>query len=102
MRLGFTHFPIAHVKSNYVAAIPRYEAAHTRGGVHQTAALPLTDMDRKRPEVALIENKGTYLVVLIMPVGKHKRTFIDFFFFLNLPVPVKDHWAELSIPACNG
>ena len=69
VRFGFTQFTAAHVKSNNIAAIPHHEAAHTRGGVDQAATLPLTYMDLKWPQAALIEHKGAYLVVFISPVN---------------------------------
>lgn len=67
LRLSFAHFPFAHVKGDDVAAVPRHEAAHAGGGVHQAATLPLTDVDLKWPEAALVEDKGSYLIVLVVP-----------------------------------
>lgn len=79
MRFSFTHFSIAHVKSDNITAVPRHKSAHTRGSVHHAAALPLTDVDLKRPESAFIQNERSYLVVLIAPVNKQRKTFVDFF-----------------------
>lgn len=70
VRFGFAHFSVAHVKSDHVAAVPRHETAHARGGVHHAAALPLTDVDLKRPDAALIQNEGADLVILIASVDK--------------------------------
>lgn len=74
VRFGFTHLSVAHVKSDDITAVPHHEAAHTRGDVHHAAALPLTNVDLKRPQNALIENKGADLVVLIVPVNKQRKT----------------------------
>lgn len=68
LRLGFTHFPTAHVKSNNISPVPRHESTHTRGGMHNAAALPLTDVDLERPKAALIQDKGAYLGVVIVSV----------------------------------
>lgn len=72
VRFGFTHFSVAHVKSDDIAAVPHHESTHTRGGVHHTATLPLTNMDLKGPQSALIEDKSADLVVLIGPVKQEK------------------------------
>lgn len=79
LRPGLTHFPVAHVKRDNISAVPRREAAHTRGGVHDAAALPLTDMDLQRPKAALIQNKGAYLVVVVVPVKSSSRTNFSVF-----------------------
>lgn len=72
-RSGLTHLAVAHVESHDIAAVPRREAARARGGVHDAAALPLTDVDLERPCGALVKDKGAYLVVVVVP--EHKETY---------------------------
>lgn len=83
LRLGFTHLPVAHVKSENVAAVPRRKATHAGGGVHQAAAFPLTDVDLKRPESALIKNKSADLIVLVEP-GRTKLILVIFYYLFLL------------------
>lgn len=68
LRLGFPHFPVAHVKSNDIATVPRHKAADARGSMQHAAALPLTYVHLKLPESAFKQDKGAYMVALIVPV----------------------------------
>lgn len=75
LRLGLTHHSVAHVQGHRITAVPRHHAADAGRRMHQAAALPLADVDLQRPEAALVENKGSYLVVLVVPERKNRNEF---------------------------
>ena len=91
VRLGVTHFPAAHVESDNVTTVPHHETTHAGGSVHQAATLPLTDMDLKRPETALVEYKGANLIVLIVPEQTKRNVYLYMF------VPGVDHHLLFTI-----
>ena len=45
------------------------------------AALPLADVDLERPEGAPVQDKGAYLVALIVPLKKQREILIDVSYF---------------------
>lgn len=72
--LRLAHLAVTHVKRDNVAGVPRRKSTHTGGGVDQAATFPLTDMDLKGPKVTLVENKGAYLIILVVS-GKTRFVF---------------------------